>query len=154
MSLNDEFKAAKKRFLAQQEQEKAKATTKKKSQKSQKSAEWTFENEIVAYYLQKFQASKFIKENYSKKLNVSARSMSIRMTMFKDLGLGGKPKALGTHSLGVIEKYGSFPADELLKVVISILRNEFNHTRSLDSHVDSEAQGEAKTIIKRESAQS
>ncbi|SMF58572.1 hypothetical protein [Pseudobacteriovorax antillogorgiicola] len=148
MSLSDEFKAAKRRMLAMQEAEKKKAKAPAK-RGSRQATEWSKESEIVAYYLYKADSSKFLKENYSKKRNVSVRAMSMKINMFQELERGGKPKSVSPHAQTIISEYGHFPVDQLLKVVVSIHRGEFTGQPPKLELEEEETAPEHETVIKR-----
>lgn len=150
MSLNDEFKAAKRRMLAMQEAEKNK-TKAPARRKTRPASEWPRESEIVAYYLYRADSSKFLKENYSKKRNVSVRSMSMKINMFDELERGGQPKSESTHARSIMDEYGDLPIDQLLKVVISIHRGEFNGSATPSPAASTGASEDVvSTVIKRE----
>lgn len=123
MSLSDDLKQAEKRLKSIQEQEKAKKPARKKTRAS--AADWTWENEIVALFLYRSSASKFIKENYSKKRKVSTRAMTMRMAMFESIDKGRPQKNVTEQSKEVFKQHSQIEIKELQTIVVSILRGEY-----------------------------
>lgn len=147
MSLADEIRAAAKR-MQQQKTVDAKKKTSTKSSRSprSRSTEWKKEDEIIALYLYRCEASKFLKENYSKKRKISVRAMAMRMAVFEGLHKDKRRvdmKAVNPQTQQVFDEFGHIDVVELKDIVISILRGEYN--------VDPKAAAPAQTEASEES---
>lgn len=121
MSLSNELKAAKARMEAQKKEE---GKRQKKKTKRQATV-WSFEDEVVALYLYRADATKFLKENYSKKRKVSVRAMSMKISTFESIDRGKTKGEVSPQTQQVFDTYSTIPVEDLLKVVISIHRGEF-----------------------------
>ncbi len=122
MSLSNELKAAKARMEAQKKEEEKRV---KKKSKRQGSTVWKFEDEVVALYLYLANASKFLRENYSKKRKISVRAMSLKISTFEAIDRGKSKDVINPQTQQVYDTYSGMPVEDLLKVVISIHRGEF-----------------------------
>ena len=128
MSFADELREAEAKLKSQIEQEsvKKKSGTKKKStRKKTSAASWKIEDDIIALYLQMTEASKFFKENYSKKRKVPQRALVRKMEVFKDVIKGRKNADCTDQMRQVFDEFGGYNPPDLQKIVIKILRGEY-----------------------------
>lgn len=125
MSFADDLRAAEKRLKKLNEEEKTRKTTKKKSAGTSSAADWTWENEIIALFLYLSKASKFIKENYSKKRKISPRAMTMRMAIFEAIHKGKPQKNIAEQTQLVFDTHARLDIKELQGIVVSILRGEY-----------------------------
>ena len=124
MSLADELKRAQSRMdLAKKEQNKKPVARKSKARAA--TSNWTVEDEIIALYLMLSSANKFLIENYALKRNLSKSAMATRMTKFKTLTSTRPDKGLSPQTLAVFDEYSDYDLDDLQKIVISILKHEY-----------------------------
>ena len=126
MSFADELRKAEQRMLAQKKQEEKKRKRGGSATKPSQSY-WRPEDEIIALYLQKAKASKFLVENYSKKRSLSVRSMNLRMETFAALLKGQEATAISDQTIRIFQEFGDKSEDDLQKTVIGILRGEYNY---------------------------
>ncbi len=135
MSFADELRKAEKRMKAQLEQEAAKKKRSKVVTKSSPqggarttvvSTSWQREDDIIAFYLAASGASKFFKENYSKKRKVAVRTMERQIVAFGHLLKNRNSSDITDQMRSVHAEFGSFDVKDLQKVVIAILRGEYN----------------------------
>ena len=70
-------------------------------------------------------ANKFLIENYALKRNISKSAMSTRMTKFKTLNSKRPDTGISAQTLAVFEQYSGMEIKELQKIVISILKHEY-----------------------------
>lgn len=134
MSLADDLRAAEKRLKKLNEEEKTRKTTKKSAGGTgtrARVADWTWDNEIIALFLYRSKASKFIRENYSKKRKISPRAMTMRMAIFESLCKGKPVRNLGEQTQKVFDEYAVIEIKELQNVVVSILRGEFSRDQEV-----------------------
>lgn len=133
MSFADELRKAEAKLKAKIEQEAKRKKSPGRRQVSTRtspkspSGESKIEDDIVALYLELIQASKFLRENYAKKLKVPLRTMQRKMECFGEL-LKGRDHELATEQMKkVAHEFASMSTDALQKIVISILRNEYRY---------------------------
>lgn len=126
MSFADELRQAEARMKAQKEQEGKQRPKRKRATRTTASSEWLREDDIIALYLSLTNASKFFKENYSKKRKVSERAMVKRMDIFTLIHKGKNPTDACDQMKGVYQEYSDLDLKDYQKIVISILRGEFD----------------------------
>lgn len=138
MSFADDLRQAQAKLLKKQREEAERAKTQRrrvtssstssgaKSSSMTVRSEWPKENDIIAFYLQKSESSKFLIENYSTKRNVSPRTMKTRMEKFALL-MKNASQDMETQIKEVYNQYQDVRVGDLQKMVIDILRGEGHH---------------------------
>lgn len=131
MSFADELKKAQARMKAAKLQESAAPRRRKKATGGggtgrRRAVEWTRENEIIAFYLYRSDASKFFKENYSSKRKISRSAMENRMALFQAIHRGRPAPDATSQTMSVFEEFKDTPVPDFQKTVISILRGEYH----------------------------
>lgn len=134
MSFADELREAEKRLRKQQKEEAERGKRRRVGGGGgggggsrpgvARSTEWSWENEIVALYLQKSASSKFLVENYATKRKVAPGSMKKRMEFYGHLIKNPNGDA-STQERQLLSRFGAMPNPELQKIVIAILRGEY-----------------------------
>lgn len=136
MSFADELRQAEAKLKAQLEQESSKKKTGSKRKATTRTAKtsassWKIEDDIIALYLQMTEASKFFKENYSKKRKVPQRAMVRKMEVFRDMFKGRKNTDITDQMKTVFDEFAGYDAPDLQKIVIAILRGEYTYAGGL-----------------------
>lgn len=122
MSLADELKESKEKL----DKKKTEGPVKKKKKRRSSRRQWSKDNELIALYLYRKDASNFLKANYAEKRDVSSRAMALRISMFEALN-NGIANALATEqSKEIYREFGSIQIEDLETKVISILRGEWS----------------------------
>ncbi len=120
MSLSDDLK------IEQKTAEEQKTTKKAKKKRTRRSKVWSKDDEVIALYLYRSSSSKFIRENYAQKRDISTRAMNMRITVFENLALGKRDPTVQEQTSAIFKEYGKSDVRELENTVIQILRNEFS----------------------------
>ena len=141
MSLSDDLKKAAERMQKQKVEEKKRTNGRRRQSGSTSSsgvprnAPWSREDEIVALYLWMAGSSKFLKENYATKRNMSLGAMQRRIDMFEGIKRAEARQipietAVTEQTSEIYHRYGKLSVDALNSMVISILRGEFQEISS------------------------
>ena len=134
MSLSEDLKKAAARMQKQKAEEQKRSTGKRRSSGtstgSSRNTTWTREDELVALYLWMAGSSKFLKENYATKRNMSVGAMQRRIDLFEGIRRAEvrqlpQDTSVTEQTNDIYRRYGKLNVDDLNAMVISILRGEF-----------------------------
>ena len=121
MSFADDLNKADKQLKTAEKQEKVK---KKRKTGTRRGSTWSKEDEFIAFFLFKSGASKFLKENYAAKRNVSVSAMDRKIKAFESLAAGKKSDDATETCHEIAKSYGDKDMDTIKQVTISILRGD------------------------------
>lgn len=131
MSFADELREAEKRLKKQQKEEAERGKRRRVGGGGggprsgvARSTEWSWENEIVAFYLQKSASSKFLVENYATKRKMAPGTMKKRMEFYGTLMKNPSADASAQERL-LMTRFAAMEIPEMQKIVIAILRGEY-----------------------------
>ncbi len=123
MSLSDDLKSQKNKLIkAKTEQAKSEKSQAKRTRRAGK--EWSKDDELIALYLYRSEASRFLRDNYAEKRELSSRAMALKISTFESIRNGNMTSGVSDQTKGLFKEFGRTDIKELEQKVIAILRGE------------------------------
>lgn len=123
MSLSDDLNSQKDKLAKAKKEQKDPA--KKKGRTRRASKEWSKDDELIALYLYRSEASKFLRDNYAEKRDLSSRAMALKISTFESIRNGNATNTVSPQTKGLFKEFGRSDIKELEQKVIAILRGEW-----------------------------